>query len=466
MTADRDRSDNMAIEAIRTHFAYEVALAESRRATVPDIGRRRMRGGLRTAALLAAVGIAVVLVATTARFVVSPLAVPASPAALSPTATSAFRSSSTPNVPQGLIGDIGLNGTAAYEPTNIGFRYSNDAGHTWTFMSYAAVAPGVTGSEVVAAAVAPGRLWLAVLRNGQVELFRVSEKGAASTSVALVPDWPAWTKASGLPESVQIISGPNGRLTVFEVKTMPFEVKATAETPAYTSFTTTTTLFLSGDDGATFVQRPPTAEGPADGSWESAAFLNSTTGAAVTWDVPKNFRRLIYTRDGGVSWSNSVVPALPADRRRSYGEITIVGSDLVVARHTHDIAADGSTMINPAFQLLVSHDGGATFTELGTQLPCDGDSTTLGSTTWFWAGNFYQTEDSGQTWTTRSGPLPSAAIAAGLPGPDSVISVSLTGPHTATIVVLTYSGGSWGVAGRAHEYLMETTDNGATWHYL
>jgi hypothetical protein len=47
-----------------------------------------------------------------------------------------------------------------------------------------------------------------------------------------------------------------------------------------------------------------------------------------------------------------------------------------------------------------------------------------------------------------------------------VISVSLTGPNTATIVVVTYSGGSWGAQGRAHEYLMETTDGGATWRYL
>jgi photosystem II stability/assembly factor-like uncharacterized protein len=111
---------------------------------------------------------------------------------------------------------------------------------------------------------------------------------------------------------------------------------------------------------------------------------------------------------------------------------------------------------------MVSHDGGATFTLLGTSPPNEGTVASLEGSTWVFASpNLYKTTDGGKTWTTRTD----------LPHDYGAIAASLTGPDSATVVATlacgigdSAQGGTAGPACGTYEYLMETTDGGQTWH--
>jgi len=242
---------------------------------------------------------------------------------------------------------------------------------------------------------------------------------------------------------VKITPGPGGIVTV-------------AETMSGGSTSAVTSLFVSTDDGKSFVQHPPQSGSEANMYWASVTFTTSESGFVIAG--PDTYPHVfLHTSDGGTTWSESRVTGLPAAPNYTPGPPMLVGSDIQVP-----VTICGTGCSTTAFLLLVSHDGGASFNPQGIGIPATanpiGAVGSLGSIIWVSTGGgpLLETTDGGRTWTS--------VMQTGLPVNVSVL--DLTGPTSATAVVID-SGCAGGKTDCLYRnYLVATTDGGRTWTRL
>lgn len=449
MKGDRARSEEEAIAAVRGYFEQELKEAGSR-LVAPRRAARQTRSVPRGLASLAMLAIVAVVAATALRVVVlapGSSATPNAPASatpvVSPTAsvtelpsTQASPSASGPQ-PGDLPGSVSFFGSSAWMLLDSGLSVSDDAGRTWTA---AALPSGVASSAVGAVAMAPGRpVWLAVHSGDGYRLYRKANAATAWSSVLLTPSWALLPYTSRPADMVTITPGPGGLVTV-------------AETMSEGSTSAVTSLFVSTDDGKSFTQHPPRSGSVANMYWASVTFTTAESGLVIAG--PSTYPHVfLYTSNGGTTWSEAKVTGLPAAPNYTPGAPLLVGSDIVVP-----VATCGTDCSTGEFLLLVSHDGGATFSPQGVAVPAGGNSGSLGPITWVWTGGgiLQETTDGGQTWT--------AITAVGLP--INVSSLDLTGPTSATAVIV--DGGCAGFKTDCwyRNYLVATTDGGRTWTHL
>jgi photosystem II stability/assembly factor-like uncharacterized protein len=340
-----------------------------------------------------------------------------------------------------LSGSFGFSGASSWLLSTAGLSTSDDGGRTWTVRQ---LPDGAGAASVAAVASAPGRrIWLAVPGTDSIELYSMPLAGSVWSNALLVPTWPAEAAGGGPPNSMVIAPGPGALVAV-----------AATITPNGTG--SYSTVFVSTDDGDTFVQHPGPAGSLASAVWTDAAFVTAQSGMVVTGGSPA---QLIFTADAGASWSKSSTASLPPAGSYFFGVPVIAGSDIelpLIGLATGTGGKSGAT-----FSLLVSHDGGATFEgPLGSTLALDtyGRPATgsLGGATWvapYDGGRVYETADEGRTWT--------AVAASGLP--LGVSSIDLTGPASATALI-----GLAGCPGFQEDcwtrsYVVVTSDGGRTW---
>lgn len=450
MKGDRARSEEEAIAAVRGYFEQELKEAGAR-LVAPMRAARRPRSVPRGVASLAMLAIVAIIVGTAMRVVVLAPGTSATPSAVASetpsTATPVVSPSSSltgaPSNPPGrpmpgdLPGSVTLSGSSAWMLLDSGLSVSNDAGRTWTAV---ALPGGVASSAVGAVAMAPGRpVWLAVHSGDGYRLYRKANAATAWSSVLLTPSWALVQYTSRPADMVTITPGPGGLVTV-------------AETMGGGSTSAVTSLFVSTDDGRSFVQHPPRSGSVANMYWASVTFTTAESGLVIAG--PSTYPHVfLYTSDGGTTWSESRVSGLPAAPNYTPGAPLLVGSDIQVP-----VTICGADCNTSTFVLLVSHDGGATFSPQGVAVPAGGNSGSLGPITWVWTGGgiLQETTDGGQTWT--------AITAVGLP--INVSSLDLTGPTSATAVIV--DGGCAGFKTDCwyRNYLVATTDGGRTWTHL
>lgn len=368
-----------------------------------------------------------------------------------PSVTAANSTAPTPfasgPLPGGLPGFAYLSGSSAWMRLESDLAWSDDTGRTWTHVAYPI---GVTYDRVEAVATAPGRpLWLAVPSSDGYRLYRKTDVAAAWSSVLLTPP-AALLRTGGSVFNVQLIPGPGRMITV-------------AETMADLSGV----LFVSNDDGESFVRHRTPTDTQANMNWAWSTFTTPTSGVVinVSRGGPEFADPFVHTSDGGTIWSDAKFTGLPAKGSYNLGTPRLVGSDIEVP-----VAACGADCSTGGLLLLVSHDGGVTFNPLGGAMPYGENPPTvssfggwvppafdsLGSVTWVSTGGgiIEETADGGQTWT--------AVKAEGLPrGFNSFAELELTGTTSATAVVS--ADGQAGNVFWIEEYLLATTDGGRTW---
>jgi len=450
MKGDRARSEEEAIAAVRGYFEQELKEAGAR-LVAPMRAARRPRSVPRGVASLAMLAIVAIIVGTAMRVVVLAPGTSATPSAVASetpsTATPVVSPSSSltgaPSNPPGrpmpgdLPGSVTLSGSSAWMLLDSGLSVSNDAGRTWTAV---ALPGGVASSAVGAVAMAPGRpVWLAVHSGDGYRLYRKANAATAWSSVLLTPSWALVQYTSRPADMVTITPGPGGLVTV-------------AETMGGGSTSAVTSLFVSTDDGRSFVQHPPRSGSVANMYWASVTFTTAESGLVIAG--PSTYPHVfLYTSDGGTTWSESRVSGLPAAPNYTPGAPLLVGSDIQVP-----VTICGADCNTSTFVLLVSHDGGATFSPQGVAVPAGGNSGSLGPITWVWTGGgiLQETTDGGQTWT--------AITAVGLP--INVSSLDLTGPTSATAVIVDSGCAGFKTDCWYRNYLVATTDGGRTWTHL
>ena len=340
-----------------------------------------------------------------------------------------------------LTGSVGFSGSAAWVVSDGSLLMSLDGGKSWSAVH---LPGGLAPSAVTAVSVSLGRpVLLATLEGNGVRLYRKSDSDSGWLSTLLVPSWTAADGVSGQPiETVLISPGPGGLVTVAE--TIGIGTSAAAES-----------LFVSTDDGKSFAERKPKA-GVASTYWHSITFVSPKLGVVGAGPATQAAVFLMYTSDGGLNWAEASITGLPSADNRYFGQPAVVGSDIEVPMTSWSVDRSVS------FSLLVSHDGGATFATMGTDLPVGTDyspvTDTLGQVTWAMssvAGLIYETDDGARTWTS--------VAPAGLP-PASEI--HLTGPTSATAVI--WEHGCTGVKTGCWQrnYLVATSDGGRTWTRL
>src|SRR5450756_648204 len=353
MKGDRARSEEEAIAAVRGYFEQELKEAGAR-LVAPMRAARRPRSVPRGVASLAMLAIVAIIVGTAMRVVVLAPGTSATPSAVASetpsTATPVVSPSSSltgaPSNPPGrpmpgdLPGSVTLSGSSAWMLLDSGLSVSNDAGRTWTAV---ALPGGVASSAVGAVAMAPGRpVWLAVHSGDGYRLYRKANAATAWSSVLLTPSWALVQYTSRPADMVTITPGPGGLVTV-------------AETMGGGSTSAVTSLFVSTDDGRSFVQHPPRSGSVANMYWASVTFTTAESGLVIAG--PSTYPHVfLYTSDGGTTWSESRVSGLPAAPNYTPGAPLLVGSDIQVP-----VPLCGADCNTSTFVLLVSHDGGATF---------------------------------------------------------------------------------------------------------
>ena len=431
-----------AASARSTPIPSDTLLAADRRAP----RRRTARNLAMTAVVAAAVLLAMTGVGNWAAFRAASNPATATAHTSPSTSPAASGPASTPQ-PGYLPGSGHLSGSSAWMTEPYGsLSWSADAGRTWTQVAYPV---GVTSDQVTAMATAPDRpMWLAVRSGDGYSLYRKADVAAAWSSVPLTPS--AAVPPNNPALFVYLTPGPGRMLTAAELM---------ADGSAI--------LFVSDDDGLSFVQHRSPAGSQMDMNWAWATFTTADSGVAIERTGPQNLANpFLHTSDGGKSWVASSVVVLPAAGSYRLGSPRLVGTDIEVP-----IGTCGSTCgTSQFFSLLVSHDGGATFNPMGVPTTYEvttsisfGNGTwaapafdTRGSSTWVATGGriIEETADGGQTWT--------AVQAVGLPnGFATFAELVLTGPTSATAVV-----GATGQAGDmpwAKQYLLATTDGGRTW---
>jgi photosystem II stability/assembly factor-like uncharacterized protein len=453
MNGDRGRSDEETVAAVRDYFEHELQEAGSR-LREPHRPARRTRSAHRGFASIAILGVVAIVIATTMRVVVlapgsstTPTASPVASAPAGSPASSPGTSSSSPGSPTSapltgdLPGPVSLSGTSAWMLLDSGLSVSDDAGRTWATV---ALPSGVVSSAVAAEATAPGRpIWLAVKSGDGYLLYRKADAAAAWSSVLLTPSWALLSSTSGPADMVEITAGAGGIVTV-------------AETMSGGSTSAVTSLFVSTDDGSSFVQHPPRSGSLANTYWASVTFATAQDGLVIAG--PDTYPHVfLYTSDGGSTWSESKVTGLPAAPNYTPGPPMLVGSDIQVPVTICETVCSTS-----AFLLLVSHDGGASFNPQGVGIPAAanpiGAVGSLGQNIWVTTGGgpLQETTDGGRTWTS--------VVQTGLPVNISVL--DLTGPTSATAVVIDSGCASNKTNCWYRNYLVATTDGGRTWTHL
>jgi hypothetical protein len=347
--------------------------------------------------------------------------------------------SPNPSTKHYLAGPVGFYGATAWILSAGGLSVSQDGGRSWTAV---ALPDRMPSSSVLAVSAALGRaVWLAAVEGDGIRLYRKAEAAASWSSTPLMPSWPAISGVSGQPiESAILTPGPAGLVTV-------------AETIGTGNFNASTSLFVSTDDGKTFVQHPPPVSNDAAALyWDSVTFVTPSSGVVDLRAGTADPTELLHTSDGGATWLKVSPATISTFDNRYYGKPVIVGSDIEVPMSSW--TADGTT----TFSLMVSHDGGATFAPLGTPLQVGAytaSSDTLGQVTWVVAGavsTIYETSDAGQTWTSVT---PA--------GVQYVGDFHLTGPASATAVIGESGCNGFKTDCWSRSYLVATTDGGRTW---
>jgi photosystem II stability/assembly factor-like uncharacterized protein len=269
-----------------------------------------------------------------------------------------------------------------------------------------------------------------------ITLYDRPSSGGAWTQSRLTPSWPAEGGITGSAQTVAITSGPADFVAV-----SASVVVGTAL--AYNS------VFVSRDDGKTFVQYPAGYPSDANIIWDWMAFATPQLGVVV---VGPTLEGLIHTSDGGAHWTKSSLPTMPAAGSFELGQPVLVGSNIQVP-----ISSQASTG-EATFAFLISTDGGMTFTSGPSLSLPDGQSvsTSVGLRTWVVSSTgatIYETSDNGQTWASVS--------ATGLP--QNVTSLTLTGTNSATAQVVTRGCNGFKTGCWTQMYLVATSDGGHTW---
>ena len=438
----------------------EAAPRPARLALDVSFGRRRSRLAPRGVQLAALVGVAVVL----ALIVIVPLAPWSRPP--SSTQTPSIGASATGSSPSQLpptptptptrlgtlylSGIVGLKSNTAWDLTDTGLFVSPDGGRTWSAVplpnGVTATTLAATDSGTAVMAVASRAVWLAAREGDGYRIYTRPDSASDWTSTLLVPTWPAQSGVTGPPESIIVTPGPGGLLTV-------------AEWAGIATSSAVTELFVSTDNGLTFAPHPPPPSSGAGDYWRSVTMVTAKAGVVVMGTATSDVSTMVYTSDGGTTWKASSIAGLPAGYWRGFGTPTVVGSDIVLPATTWVDGVNGPEKAE--LRLLVSHDGGASFSAAGVALPLGADfgptTATLGETTWAMSVNdkaisIFETHDRGSTWTTIQ--------PAGLPlaGYD----LDLDGPIQATILA-TDSGCPGKTNCWTHAQFLSTDDSGRTW---
>jgi photosystem II stability/assembly factor-like uncharacterized protein len=212
-------------------------------------------------------------------------------------------------------------------------------------------------------------------------------------------------------------------------------------------------LFLSTDDGSTFVEHPASQDSPANVVWNHIAFVSPQSGLVVGGATGNT---LLHTSDGGTTWVAVTATDLPGTSNYYLGNPLVAGSDIEVPVISLPSNGGGASL-----SLLVSHDGGATFAgpagptlDLGSAV--NPAMASLGQAIWvapYTGGQVFETADGGAKWST--------VAAAGLP--TGVSMITMTGPTSGTALI-GLSGCSGFVANCwERAYMVATTDGGRTW---
>jgi photosystem II stability/assembly factor-like uncharacterized protein len=357
----------------------------------------------------------------------------------SPSAGGDVSPTTAPTVPgHQIAGRFGSTGSALWLVSEAGLSTSDDGGLHWQTHSLPA---GVTASAIADAAWVPERrLWIAVPSDEGVHLYGMAMGSSSWSDKLLIPTWPSEAGAAGPAGSVEITPGPGGLLTV--AATVPGGTDV-----AFSS------LFLSTDDGQTFVEHPASPGSPANVTWNQLVFADPQSGVVVG-GTSRN--TLLHTSDGGTSWTEVSATGAPTSGSYYLGNPVVVDADIEVPLIALPSNGKGVTL-----SLLLSHDGGATFAgstgsplDLGTAV--NPALASYGKILWAApavGGQVYETADEGRTWTS--------VAAASLPSGVSILVLTSATSATALIGLIGCQGfvpNCWTSA-----YLVDTTDGGRTW---
>ncbi len=346
---------------------------------------------------------------------------------------------SLPNVPPGqaLSGSMLIQGQNVSQLTPSGFRLSQDGGKNWSDI---ALPSGVSPQSVMAVSAVPSRrIFVATADTGgkAIHLYGRPANDSTWTAARLSPSWPSDSSVTGPADSVTITLGPSGFVAVTGSVRLGTALAFNA-------------LFVSQDDGKTFVQRQ-SASPDANIVWDSVAFATPLQGVVVVGPTNED---LIHSADGGANWTKAVLPKLPTVGSFTFGDPVVVGSSIEVPM----LSQAGANSNAGTFSFLVSNDGGATFADGPSLNLPDGESVSasVGQRTWVVSSSgatIYESSDNGLTWASVK--------ASGLP--QNLSSLSLTGSDSATASVVTrgctgFKTGCW-----QKMYLVQTTNGGHTW---
>lgn len=455
-------ADPVEVERLRRSIAY---LPDRSRRALPAFGfRRSVLVGLASLVVIAVVAAALLPLAVhslspvssaasaTPTSVASPVASPsasssastgATPTRPAPTPTLSPTATVSPGPsPTYLAGYVAFNRSVVWNLTDSGLNFSNDDGATWSSVKLPASLSlrSYTGIATPQMAVgSDGTLFVAFGEGRNVRLYSRSPSGAWS-NVLLKPKWSSDLDSSTVPDMLMIQSGPG-------------DLVAVAATIGIGMTTAETRLFLSTDDGQTFVQHVPNSL--AFEYWYSLAFVDARNGVLVL-GATGSYITALHTSDGGTTWAASKVPDFSATYW-NYGQATAVDQDIVLPLQTWDYDASGNVE-NDELHLLVSHDGGTSFEQSGTAVPADSDNTaTFGDATWVVAGGespaIYETADRGETWTK----VPAEVW------PRGIYSIVLTGPESAIALAIESGCTDFKSGCMTKTWLVRTTDGGHTW---
>jgi photosystem II stability/assembly factor-like uncharacterized protein len=224
------------------------------------------------------------------------------------------------------------------------------------------------------------------------------------------------------------------------------------------NFGSATALFVSTDDGLTFVQHAPEPGSAASEHWRSLAFVNPRSGVLVMGATTSDVSTLLYTSDGGASWSKPSIAGLPQTIYRAFGKPHLDGSDIVVPVTTWTNGSDGPS--NAELRLLISLDQGASFSAVGSPEALGANlntvAATYGATTWVIPVSgllLLQTQDRGATWSTIS--------PQGLPA--GVLEIYLTSSTSGTVLVAQSGCSAFKSDCWTHAQLLATSNAGRIW---